>query len=101
MAVKIQKWLKRWTNPQNSCYNSRIIEHISRFNACLKIISIVLKIKLKNNSYFDPIWLPKFKMAGKVKKISEKLLYWLDNEAEFVQSHHENINPSKKFIGKC
>ena len=23
----------------------------------------------------------------------------LDNKAEFVQSHHESINPSKKFIG--
>ena len=23
----------------------------------------------------------------------------LDNQAEFVQSHHESINPSKKFIG--
>ena len=25
---------------------------------------------------------------------------WLDNQAEFVQSHRESINPSKKFIGK-
>ena len=25
---------------------------------------------------------------------------WLDNKAEFVQSRHESISPSKRFIGK-
>ena len=40
--------------------------------ACLKGISIGLKIKMRKISSFKPIWPPKLKMAEKVKKILQK-----------------------------
>ena len=78
------KWPRRVTNLQNSCYNSRIIEHILTFNSLFERYFDWAENQVRENFIFQTNMAAKIQNGRKSKKnSSEKLLLFKNYGIDF------------------